>query len=53
MDDLNLGVLIIGSIILIGLIQLLTWAVMVKNHSFIYLNPELPPGGSSNARSHS
>ena len=50
MDDLNLGVLIIGSIILRGPIHL---GRDGQEPQFHYLNPELPPGGSSYARSHS
>jgi hypothetical protein len=43
MDDASVGVLIVGSIAMLGLIQLLVWIViMIKDPSFNYMRPELP-----------
>ena len=40
--DINLAVLIVGSVTVIGLIQFLTWAVMIiTHHNFDYLDPTL------------
>jgi len=44
MDGASLGMLIVGSITVIGLIQLLAWIVtIIKNPSFDYMRPELKP----------
>jgi hypothetical protein len=44
MDGTSLGVLIVGSITVIGLIQLCAWTVIIiKNPSFDYMRPEVKP----------
>ena len=44
MDSASLGMLIVGSIIVIGLIQLCAWIVIIiKNPSFDYMRPDVEP----------
>ena len=44
MDSASLGMLIVGAIIVIGLIQLCAWIVMIIKHpSFDYMRPDLQP----------
>jgi hypothetical protein len=52
MDPATLGVLIIGSISVIGLTQLCAWVVMtIKNPRFDYMRPDLRPTSSADGRS--
>jgi hypothetical protein len=51
MDDASLGVLIVGSITVIGLIQFCAWTVMmIKNQSFDYMKPDLKPAPPADGR---
>ena len=44
MNSASLGMLIVGSIIVIGLIQLCAWIVIIiKNPSFDYMRPDVEP----------
>jgi hypothetical protein len=51
MDSASLGMLIVGSIIVIGLIQLCAWIVIIiKNPSFDYMRPEVKPAPSADGQ---